>query len=142
LTLEALYTPTALSFTHRALYDHAPEIEVEIAATSPGGVLRGRPIETHMLMDSGADYSMIDDSYARHLGIDLNQCPVRPVRGITGVSEARLSRLNIYVCGSWLEVPVLFAPDRWPQLLGRRGVFDNLFVAFVHGARMLFASEV
>ena len=115
---------------------------VEIAATSPGGVLRGRPIETVMLVDSGADYSMIDDSYARHLGIDLSQCPVQPVRGITGEGETRLARLNIYVCGSWLEVPVLFAPDRWPQLLGRRGIFDNLFVAFVHGARMLFASEV
>ena len=115
---------------------------VEIAATSPGGVLRGRPIETVMLVDSGAVYSMIDDSYARHLGIDLSQCPVQPVRGITGEGETRLARLNIYVCGSWLEVPVLFAPDRWPQLLGRRGIFDNLFVAFVHGARMLFASEV
>ena len=115
---------------------------VEIAATSRGGVLRGRPIETAVVVDSGADYSMIHDSYARHLGIELSQCPVRPVRGITGKGEAREASINIYLCGSWFEIPVLFAPDRWPQLLGRRGVFDNLFMAFVHGARMLFASEV
>jgi hypothetical protein len=75
---------------------------------------------------------MISDVYARHLGIDLNECPVEPVRGIAGTVLGHLAVLDIRLCGQWFEVPVVFTPNRWPQLLGREGVFDNLFVGFAY----------
>jgi hypothetical protein len=73
---------------------------------------------------------MLYEGYARYLGIDLNRCPLVPVKGLTDNNYYRLALVDMYLCGQWLEVPVAFAPVRWPQLLGREVVFDNLSVAF------------
>ena len=134
MTLHALPEPHLIPVTHRAFYLDVPDIEVEIAATSPLGVLRGeRSISTRMRVDSGATTTMLNDGYARHLGIDLSQVPRAPVVGITGEEEQHpYTLLDMKLCDQWLEVPVLFAPNRWPQLLGREGVFDHLFVAFAY----------
>jgi hypothetical protein len=131
LTLQPLPQPLSVPFTHRAFYDDAPDVDVEIAVTSPLGVLRGEgSITTQLRVDSGADTTMLYDGYARYLGIDLNQCPHVPVRGLSGENEYPLELVDMYLCDRWLEVPVIFAPNRWPQLLGREVVFYNLSVTF------------
>jgi hypothetical protein len=131
LTLQPLPQPLSVPFTHRAFYDDAPDVDVEIAATSPLGVLGGaRSITTQLRVDSGADTTMLHDGYARYLGIDLDQCPLVPVRGLSDENAYRLALVDMYLCDQWLEVPVVFAPNRWPQLLGRETIFDNLSVTF------------
>jgi hypothetical protein len=64
VTLKLLAPPVALSFTHGNAYAKSPprrpEIEVELAATSPGGAMLGQPIRTNVLVDSGADFTMLD----------------------------------------------------------------------------------
>jgi len=134
LILHALPEPHQILVTHRAFYLDVPDIEIEIAATSPLGALRGeRSISTVVRVDSGATTTMLHDGYARHLGIDLSQVTREPVVGITGEQEwYPIALLDMRLCDQWLEVPVLFAPNRWPQLLGREGVFDHLFVAFAY----------
>jgi hypothetical protein len=131
LTLQALPEPLFIPFTHKAVYSRVPEVEVEIAATSPLGVLRGRgSLTTPMLVDSGATTTMISSVYARHFGIDLDQCTLAEVVGISGhVEYWPIEMLDMYLCDEWFEVPVLFY-DGWPQLLGREVVFDYLNVAF------------
>lgn len=114
---------------------------MEFAATSLTGVLLGNPIRTAMLVDSGADTTMMDESYARRLGIDLSQYQPASVGGIGGFVPGRRVILRMLLCGQWLNVPVIFAPSMPVQLLGREGVFDKFFLAFAHGYSSFFASK-
>jgi hypothetical protein len=132
LTFHALSEPLFLAFTHRAFYADAPEIEVEIARTSPEGVLLGRgSLTTPMRLDSGASTTVISDAYARYFEIDLSQFPLDEVEVSAGTVVGRLALLDMYFCGRWFEVPVVFAPIL-PQFLGREGIFTNASVAFSH----------
>lgn len=111
--------------------------EVELAATGPGGVLLGKPVRTMFLVDSGADVTMLDGGLATTLGLNLHdpQFARTTVGGVGqgGVEVARAS-IKMSLCERWLDVPVNFTiePIKHPQLLGREGAFDALFVAFWH----------
>lgn len=119
-------------------------IEVEIAVTS-GGVLVGKPLRTSVLVDSGADTTMLDGGLAATLGIDLND-PRLPKGTVGGVGKGGVdvTRANVRMslCGRWLTVPADFThePIQHPQLLGRAGAFEGLLVAFVHGQTTMFAA--
>jgi hypothetical protein len=105
---------------------------LEIAARSPAGRLLGQPVRTTLLVDSGADITMIDEVYAAFLGVDLTQLPTVQIHGIGGSTVAREGVLMMDLCGRWVPAPVWFCSDRMPGLLGREVVFDNLIVAFAH----------
>jgi hypothetical protein len=117
---------------------------VEVAATDPlTGLLRGRSIPVPMLVDSGADITMMDSGYAGVIGIDLTRCPVGHIQGVVG------PRVPVYhatvmmrLCGRWFDVPVTFRQGVTTQLLGRLAVFDNLYLAFAQGRNAFFASRV
>lgn len=141
MTLQALANPVPIAFTHRASYSFDPIIQVEIAVTTPLGVLTGRSIRTEMLVDSGADITALDGSLAAPLGLDLRRCPVGQAQGIGGVVPTRLATLQMYLCGRWLDVPVAFHPNLPMQLLGRRVVFDNLFLAFAQRRNAFYAAR-
>jgi hypothetical protein len=86
---------------------------------------------------------MIDEAYAAFLGIDLDQLPTDSAYGIGSEEVAvRHGRLRMNVCGRSLLVPVLFCPNQAPGLLGRDGVFEHFFLAFVHQHGALLAEEV
>lgn len=131
-----------IAFTHKASYNFAPTIQVEIAVTTPLGVLMGRSIKTEMLVDSGADITMLDSAYAAPLGIDLSRCTRSQAHGIGGEVSTRLATLQMYLCGRWFDVPVAFHPNLPTQLLGRRVVFDNLFLAFAQGHNSFYAARM
>jgi hypothetical protein len=105
---------------------------VEIAATTPSGMLAGSPVTTLVLVDSGADVTMLDETLAPTLGIDLQSVTPEPVGGIGGTVMSRSHPVQMHLCGVWVRVPVLFTPNQRPQLLGREGVFDRLGILFVH----------
>lgn len=113
-----------------------------MVATSPLGVLLGQPVTTNFLVDSGADLTMIDSSYAVRLGIDLSSCPIIPIQGVGGSTQGRQATIKMLLCGQWLNVPVVFSANQEPQLLGRAGVFDNLLVAFAHGMKTFLAGKM
>jgi len=48
----------------------------------------------------------------------------------------------MYLCGRWVDVPVDFVPGQMPQLLGRDGAFDALFLVFVHTLTFLLGAPV
>jgi hypothetical protein len=95
-------------------------------------MLLGQPVRTTLLVDSGADMTMIDEVYAAFLGVVLDQLPTIEVGGVGGSTIARQGVLMMDLCGRWVPVPVWFCPKRMPGLLGREVVFDNLIVAFAH----------
>lgn len=144
MTLRALPNPVSVPFSHAAIYNaipqKRPEIEVEIATTGPSGMLQGRPVRTTLLVDSGADTTVLDNSYAAALSIDLNKCKVIKVQGVTGSDAMRETTVRMNLCGSWYTVPVWFSAGQQPGLLGRNGVFDNILVAFLHGRGVLLAA--
>lgn len=135
--------------THGAGYAHRPDqrpiIEVEIAATAPEGVLLGKPIRTPVLVDSGADVTLLDGGLAPTLGINLAdpRFPKGTVGGVGagGVPVARAD-VKMDLCGKWVTVPVNFTlrSITHEQLLGRAGAFDALLVSFLHGRYALLAA--
>jgi len=142
--LRRIDRPVTFSLTHNGSYaSHSrrrPEIEVEVASVTPSGVLI-RTLRTTFVVDSGSDCSVLDEGYARPLGIDLSRCPVVPLGGIEGGEiPVRSSRLLMYLCERWVSVEVCFQRNRRPQVLGRQDVFDNLLITFFHRASELYAS--
>ena len=136
--------PVTFTLTHNGSYigrpGRRPEIEVDVATVTASNVLRGT-VRTTVLVDSGADYTMLDAAQAGPLGIDLAQCPVGYVSGIEGRAvPVRLARVLMYLCGRWVDVGVCFKSSQRPQLLGRQDVFDSLLITFFHQSNDLYAS--
>ena len=149
MTLLALPGPSSVTVTHGSLYGHHPDqrpmIDVEVAVTGSGGILVGRPLRTLVLVDSGADVTMLDGGLAATLGLDLSQ-PEFPRTTVGGVGQGgvpvALATVKMELCGRWIDVPVNFTlqPIQHPQLLGRAGAFDALLVAFVHRQTAVLAA--
>lgn len=90
-----------------------------------------RDIPFVMLVDSGADTSLIPWSLGEQLGFrESRQDPVRSIRGVGGNVEARRRRLQVLIGVHAVEIEVLWAVLETPALLGRKGVFDRFVVAF------------
>jgi hypothetical protein len=146
LRLQPQGNPIPLSFSYAAGYAaverQRPIIDVEIAARSPAGRLLGEPISTTMLVDSGADISMIDEAYAAVLGIVLDELPPATVGGIGGEVPARQGVLMMDLCGRWIPVPVFFCEYQRTGLLGRAGAFDSMWLTFAHRDRIMLGEGV
>lgn len=100
----------------------------------------GKPIRTEVLIDSGADLTMLDAGLAVTLGVNLATMPPYQVGGVGGAVIGRLYRLWLEICGRWILAPVVFAPNRSPQLLGRAAVFEQIDLAFMHRESLILAS--
>lgn len=138
--------PAKFNLTHSGSYvgrgNRRPEIEVDIATVTGTGVLQGT-VRTTVLVDSGADCTLLDVATAEPLKIDLSKCRVENIGGIGGgLVQVWFSRVLMYLCGRWVSVEVGFTPRQRPQLLGRADVFDHLLIAFFHQANHLYASTV
>jgi hypothetical protein len=132
--------PVTFSMTHRGHYASQPAINVEIASVTTGGVFLGT-VRTPLVVDSGADCTILDEAYALPLGIDLSQCRIGQIAGIEGGNvPVRSARVLMYLCETWINAEVWFQANRRPQVLGRQDVFDNLFITFFHRVSELYAS--
>lgn len=151
MTFVPLGSAVSLPATHAAGYGHHPDqrpiVEVELAATTAEGILLGRSIRTSVLVDSGADVTMLDGGLAPALGLDLS-LPAFPKGAVGGVGaggvQVARADLKMEICGRWADVPVNFTlnPLGHVQLMGREGAFDAMLVAFLHGQYAMLASAV
>lgn len=57
---------------------------------------RGKPHEDLMIVDSGADSSVIPTEVAERLGLEL-EGPVLPIRGVGSLFEARVSTVYLQI---------------------------------------------
>lgn len=86
-----------------------------------------------MLVDTGADYTLLPRIYAAILGVDLDkQCQHLSTSGIGGAEAVHLLRRLRMRLGPWIaRVPVGFlSHDDVPPLLGRAGCLDKFDVRF------------
>jgi hypothetical protein len=137
--------PVTFPLTHNGNYGghplRRPIIQVDIATVTASSVLRGT-LRTAVMVDSGADNTLLDAANAAPLGIDLTQCPVRTVQGVGGSLQVWSSQVLMYLCERWINVRVDFGFGQRPQLLGRRDVFDRLLITFFHPSHDLYASAI
>jgi len=95
--------------------------------------LSGNWVEILMLVDSGADYSLLPKFYAQNLGIDLKKdCKKFNTSGIGGEEQVYLLEKQKVKLGAWqLKVPVGFLErDNIPPLLGRQEFLERFKVTF------------
>ncbi len=89
------------------------------------------PVE--MLVDTGADYTMLPKRYAEILGIDLNiDCSTITTSGIGGAETVYIYKNLEIKIGKWnKKIPVGFLErDDIPALLGRLNCLEILEVIF------------
>ena len=101
---------------------------------------RKRWIPIEMIVDTGADYTMLPKRYADLLNIDLNiECIPKTTLGIGGSETVYLYKSLMIKMGKWQRnIPIGFLErDDIPALLGRlefieilRTVFDNFETRF------------
>jgi hypothetical protein len=148
VTLVELPNPAAFDYSHKGDYpDSRPVVTVELAATDANGVLLGAH-RTGVLVDSGADLTMLENGVALTLGLDLSdevRHPRKALGGIVGGLVVADATVMVELCGNWLTIPAAFpvpwggrpAPDV-ENLLGREGVFDHIGFAFGRAEKAVY----
>ncbi len=94
---------------------------------------RGRRwVSVEMVVDSGADYTLLPRVYAELLGVDLKSCVPMTTSGIGGSETVHLYKSLSVRLGDWrAEVPAGFLErDDVPALLGRLKFLEALEVTF------------
>lgn len=89
-------------------------------------------ILVQMLVDSGADYTLLPRKYAELLGIDFSKCAPKTTLGVGGSETVYFYKSIMVRLGIWQkEIPVGFlARNDIPPLLGRLEFMEVLEVAF------------
>lgn len=90
-------------------------------------------IETRMVVDTGADYTLLPRIYARRLGIDiLADCTAQETHGVGGAETIYLYRgLKAKVGDFERIIPVGFLErSDVPPLFGRQGFLETFKVVF------------
>lgn len=91
------------------------------------------PFPTRMLVDSGADDTLINADIAPILGIDITKCPERQIGGITGSSIGYMHQVNIEILEfkDVLVVDAVFVPGLGTSgLLGQTDLFARYHIRF------------
>lgn len=90
-------------------------------------------VEIIMLVDSGADYTLLPKFYAEDLGINLEKdCQIHSTFGIGG-SECVyiLRKIKVKLLNWKFAIPIGFLErDNIPPLLGRQNFLENFKIVF------------
>lgn len=96
-----------------------------------------------MVVDSGADYSLLPNYMSGYLGVDLKKdCRIFSTQGIGGKEKVFLLQKTKVRLGKWKRnIPVGFlARDTVPPLLGRQGFMEN-FATLFYNHKTLFSNK-
>lgn len=100
--------------------------------------------EIWMIVDTGADYTLLPKHFSLRLGIDLKKdCQIFHTSGIGGVEKVYLAK-NIKIrIGKWeRRIPVGFIDkDNIPPLLGRQQFFETFEVFFSSNHTVTFSMK-
>ena len=90
----------------------------------------GVMFETSMIVDSGADITVLSKRMSDIMGIDVENGEEKIFRGIVGEIIAYVHRIPLSIDGREVEVRVAFALAEVPNLLGRLDIFRNFEIRF------------
>ena len=90
-------------------------------------------VQVAMLVDTGADYTLLPNIYASHLGVRLDHhCQIFETMGIGGRERVHLLQRWPMRLGIWMrQVPIGFLTrNDVPPLLGRQACLETFKVTF------------
>ena len=90
----------------------------------------GEMFELSMLVDSGADISILSKRIGDIMGLDVEQGEAKVFRGIVGELIAYVHKIPLFINGMEVETRVAFALSEVPNLLGRLDIFKNFEISF------------
>ncbi|MDO8724534.1 MAG: hypothetical protein Q7J35_00520 [Candidatus Methanoperedens sp.] len=90
----------------------------------------GEMFELSMLVDSGADISILSKRIGDIMGLDVEQGEAKVFRGIVGELIAYVHEIPLFINGKEVETRVAFALSEVPNLLGRLDIFKNFEINF------------
>ena len=89
----------------------------------------GQSLAYEALVDTGADYSVVDRELGRALGMSFEHAPAVEVAGIAGTTKGHIVPTDLAIGPlTFKQVPIIFA-DLGPRslgILGHAGLFDRL----------------
>lgn len=90
----------------------------------------GDMFELSMLVDSGADISILSKRIGDIMGVDVEQGEAKVFWGIVGEMMAYVHKISLFLDGKEVETRVAFALSEVPNLLGRLDIFKNFDISF------------
>ena len=107
--------------------------------------LNNRWYETWMVVDTGADYTLLPKYFSKRLGVNLERdCKIFKTAGIGGAEKVYLLPKIKVRLGKWERyIPVGFLNrDNIPPLLGRHLFFESFNVVFSFNHQVAFSSHL
>ena len=98
-----------------------------------------------LLIDTGADYSLISRSDAILLGINYNKIKADTIKvNMANLDQisARKTRVKITIGDHEFKIPILVAYEQVEPLLGRKGVFEHFEVIFKEAEQMVVFKKI
>lgn len=95
-------------------------------------IKRERGFFSLLLVDSGAETTLLTKNDAKTLGIEIEKGKEIIIRGITiGLLRVFRHEVMVKIGEERMKIPVLFSTsDESPRVLGREGIFDKFFILF------------
>lgn len=90
----------------------------------------GDLFELSMLVDSGADITILSRRIGDIMGIDVETGEEKIFRGIVGEMIAYVHKIPLFINGKEIETRVAFALSEVPNLIGRLDIFKNFEINF------------
>jgi predicted aspartyl protease len=90
----------------------------------------GEHFELSMLVDSGADITILSKRIGDIMGLDVEQGEAKVFRGIAGEIIAYVHKIPLTMNGREVDTRVAFALSEVPNLLGRLDIFKNFEISF------------
>ena len=86
-----------------------------------------------LLIDSGADYTLISKSDAMIFGLDYDKLTTKE-QELEAANQTKIlakkTTLMIAINGDELKIPVFISKNEVERLLGRKGIFENYEITF------------
>jgi predicted aspartyl protease len=92
------------------------------------------PTRVEMVLDTGAEISLLNRDFISHLRLSIQEGePIELMVANKAVTRAYIHSIDVEFLGRRLTIPAAICPDWDTQnLLGMRGFFDQMVVAFDH----------
>ncbi len=91
----------------------------------------GELFELSMLVDSGADITILSRRIGDIMGLYVEEGEEKVFRGIVGEMIAYVHKIPLFINGKEVETRVAFALSEVPNLLGRLDIFKNFEISFI-----------
>lgn len=134
-----------MALTFRFDKDFSPilgEIRRPVAQVFFNSLKTKKWYEVWMIVDTGADYTLLPKYYSQRLGVNLNKdCKTFGTIGIGGEEKVYFLKSIKVKLGSWpRKIPIGFLDrDEIPPLMGRHLFFETFEALFSSNHRLTFS---